>query len=121
MDKTVTKELRTWLEAEQARLAAEVEEMEEEGREALSDASGENNYRDHMADQGTATFNRELDMTLEENARDALAAVSGALKRMDEGTYGQCQRCGAEIAVDRLRAVPAATLCITCKADEESL
>jgi DnaK suppressor protein len=121
MDKALTHELRTWLEAEQERLRAEVDEMDTEGREALSDVSGENNYRDHMADQGTATFSRELDMTLEENVRESLTSVSSALKRMDEGTYGLCARCGAEIAGERLKAVPAATLCITCKADEESL
>ena len=89
-------------------------------REALSEASGENNYRDHMADQGSATFERELDMTLEENVRDALGEVRAALARIDDGTYGTCERCGAEIPAERLEAVPTASLCITCKEAEES-
>lgn len=120
MDKKLIAEIRADLEAEHARLEEEVETIEREGHEALSDASGENNYRDHMADQGTATFNRELDMTLEENAREALAAVHSAIERIDEGTYGICARCGKEIADERLKAMPTATLCITCKAAEES-
>lgn len=120
MNKTLIAEMRTWLEVERDRLLAEVEEIDTEGREALSDASGENNYRDHMADQGTATFNRELDMTLEENARDALVSVNSALRRIEEGTYGLCQRCQAVIAKERVQAIPTATLCITCKAEEES-
>jgi DnaK suppressor protein len=120
VNKTLIAEMREWLETERDRLTAEVEEIESEGREALSDASGENNYRDHMADQGTATFNRELDMTLEENAREALKAVDAALKRMEEGTYGRCQSCEAVIDVERVRAIPTAMLCITCKAQEES-
>ena len=120
MDESTKDQLQTFLEAELARLETEVETVEREGHEALSEASGENNYRDHMADQGSATFSRELDMTLEENTRDALTAVRHALDRIEKGVRGQCERCGAEIGVDRLRAMPTATLCITCKAAEES-
>jgi RNA polymerase-binding protein DksA len=120
MNKTKLKVFRERLENEQVRLEREVETIEREGHEALSDASGENNYRDHMADQGTATFTRELDMSLEENVRDALASVGSALRRIDEGTYGICDRCGKHISEERLDAMPTATLCITCKSAEES-
>jgi DnaK suppressor protein len=112
--------LKAALEAEQARLIEEIAEYEREGQETLSDVSGENNYRDHMADQGTATFARELDATLEERARENLAQVERALARMGEGTYGICLRCGDPIAEERLEAVPAAELCIGCKEREES-
>jgi DnaK suppressor protein len=120
MDRTTDNMLRTFLESELSRLEAEIEEMEIEGHEALSEASGENNYRDHMADQGSATFSRELDMTLDENVRDALDAVQRALARMGEGVYDVCDRCGAPIGEERLKAMPTATMCITCKAAEES-
>jgi DnaK suppressor protein len=121
MNKQTQAKLRTQLEDEKSRLEAEVEQIEREGHEALSEASGENNYRDHMADQGTATFERELDMTLEGNVREALNAVNAALGRMDAGEYANCARCGKKIANERLEAMPTATLCITCKAEEESL
>ncbi|MBW6468282.1 MAG: TraR/DksA family transcriptional regulator [Coriobacteriia bacterium] len=120
MDATTNNMLRTFLESEHKRLVTEIEEMEIEGHEALSEASGENNYRDHMADQGSATFSRELDMTLDENVREALSGVENALKRMDEGVYEACERCGAPIGEERLKAMPTATMCITCKAAEES-
>lgn len=112
--------LRDALETEQARLRAEIEEYEREGQETLSDVSGENNYRDHMADQGSATFARELDMTLEGNARESLVRIERALERVANGTYGICVRCGQPIAQARLEAVPAADLCIACKEREES-
>lgn len=102
------------------RLEAEVRELEAHDRESLSEASGENAYRDHMADQGSATFERELDMTLEENLRRALADVCSAMRRFDDGTYGTCERCGATIPEERLEAVPTANLCIQCKEAEES-
>lgn len=120
MNAKATTEMRKHLESELERLGSEVAEIEREGHEQLSEASGENNYRDHMADQGTATFSRELDMSLEENVRDSLASVTAALGRIEDGSYGTCDRCGASIAADRLKAMPTATLCITCKAAEES-
>ncbi len=120
MDKTMRDGLRAHLEAERDRLVSEVEAIDREGHEALSEASGENNYRDHMADQGSATFARELDMTLDDNVREALDAVNHALLRMEEGTYGTCARCGKTISEERLEAIPTATLCITCKSEEES-
>lgn len=120
MDTTTRTALRSALEAERERLAAEIEEYEQEGQETLSDVSGENNYRDHMADQGSATFARELDMTLEEQARESLAAIDRALARLDEGTYGTCTRCGKAIPTERLEAMPEAELCLACKEREES-
>ena len=112
--------LKAELERERERLLAEIAEYEREGQETLSDVSGENNYRDHMADQGSATFARELDMSLEDQARQSLADLESALARMEAGTYGICTRCGADIPAERLQAVPSAQLCITCKEWEET-
>ncbi len=120
MKKATLNAFRGRLEAERERLKAEVEQSEREGREALSEASGENNYRDHMADQGTATFARELDISLEENLRTALTAVDHAITRIDEGEYSRCEKCGTLISDERLEAMPTATLCISCKSEEES-
>lgn len=107
------------LEKERLRLEAEVAELEAEDRESLSEASGENAYRDHMADQGSATFERELDMTLEENLREGLKEVRAALGRIEAGTYGKCERCSAEIPDERMEAMPTASLCIVCKSADE--
>lgn len=120
MDATALDALRAQLEAEKARLTEIVEEIDRDERDSLSEASGENAYRDHMADQGSATFERELDMTLEENARVSLNEVNAALARIEAGTYGVCDRCSAEIPVGRLEAYPTAAMCIACKEAEES-
>ena len=120
MEATALDALRERLEAEKARLTEIVEEIDRDERDSLSEASGENAYRDHMADQGSATFERELDMTLEENARVSLNEVNAALGRIEAGTYGVCDRCSAEIPVGRLEAHPTAAMCIACKEAEES-
>jgi DnaK suppressor protein len=118
-DKTIV-ELRQRLEDDLARVEADIAELDRHERESQSDATGENVYRDHMADQGSATFERELDMTFEANERDLLGEIRAALARMDAGTYGTCARCSAEIPAARLEAVPTASLCIKCKEAEES-
>ena len=120
MDAARLSEIRSLLEAERDRLAHEISDLERESSVTLSETSGENNYRDHMADQGTATFGKELDMSLEGNARELYAQVQRALGRIESGEYGRCVRCNEEIAAARLQAVPAAELCIKCKEWEES-
>ncbi len=119
MDAKTRADLKRVLEAEHERLAVELADLERDSATNLSDQSGENNYRDHMADQGTATFGKELDMSLEDNARQLYGQVSDALERIEAGTYGKCVRCGEKIVTERLRAVPAAELCISCKEWEE--
>jgi len=120
MDEKVMAEIVARLEADLERLEASIAELVANHRDSQSEASGENAYRDHMADQGSATFERELDLVFEENEREALEAVRSALARVKAGTYGVCTRCGAEIPPGRLNAVPTATLCIKCKEAEES-
>jgi len=46
--------------------------------------------------------------------QDSLNDVERALAKMDEGTYGACERCGTEIAEARLEAMPATRWCIGC-------
>lgn len=45
---------------------------------------------------------------------DRLVAMDEALARMDTGGYGSCVVCGAEIATERLAALPAAAVCRRC-------
>ena len=45
---------------------------------------------------------------------DAIRSIKAALRRMEEGSYGDCERCGGPIAASRLEVLPEATLCIDC-------
>jgi RNA polymerase-binding protein DksA len=79
-------------------------------------AAGSDN---HLAETATATLDREIDYTLEENVEQVLGAIDGALQRLDQGSYGTCTRCGKPIAEERLEARPWAALCIDCQRAEE--
>ncbi|PIW07053.1 hypothetical protein COW38_03530 [Candidatus Collierbacteria bacterium CG17_big_fil_post_rev_8_21_14_2_50_45_7] len=43
-----------------------------------------------------------------------LARVRQAMKRVDDGTYGKCTKCGNMINTDRLGIDPTADLCVEC-------
>ena len=100
-----------------ARLRERAQEIEER-RKSIS--AGENDQRDneladydqHPADQGTETYEQELDETtlaiLDAEAKD----VAEAQKRLEEGTYGICIDGGEEIPAGRLEAIPEALRCI---------
>ena len=77
-----------------------------------SDSSGDVGLDDESADAGTATFEREKDLSIENNVRDLLQKIELALKRIDAGTYGVCDRCGKPIEKARIKALPYVDLCI---------
>ncbi len=99
--------LRVQLEDERERLRTRLRELG-----AGSDASLA--FDDGFADSSQVTAERgeieALSGTLSETLRD----IEDALAKFDGGTYGQCERCGKDIGADRLEAMPAARLCITC-------
>ncbi len=74
----------------------------------------------HSADVATETFEREKDFSILEQVEAELADVERALRRIDDGRYGKCEACGAEIGDDRLDAMPATRFCITHQTQAEA-
>jgi RNA polymerase-binding transcription factor len=110
-----TSEFRTRLEQERERIVETIAHLHEENPRNIEDELGELAGRgvdNHLADMATVTFDRELDEGLEEGAQQTLAQINRALARLDDGSYGSCERCGKPIPEERLRARPWATLCI---------
>ena len=105
------KELSERLLAEREELTSQLETIEEAVFSASqTDLTGEAD--DESADAGTATFERERDLSIENNVRDLLRKVEDALERIDKKTYGICVRCGKSIEKTRIKALPYADLCI---------
>ena len=115
-----TDRFRQVLLEERERVARAIEHIHEEHPGMLEDEAGEEGgYDNHPSDIASATFDRELDYTLEENSEHVLSAIDAALRRIDEGTYGICVSCGKEIAPERLEARPWANKCIDCQRRDE--
>jgi DnaK suppressor protein len=114
------KELKEKLLAERKDLQAQLDELEELSFGSnQSDISGEMGFDEEYADAGTATFERERDLSLVNNLRDLMERIDKALAKIEEGTYGLCDRCGKPIEKLRLKALPYANLCIKDKQAEE--
>jgi RNA polymerase-binding protein DksA len=120
LDKKTLAAIRTQLTDEVEvlmRQGAELEEASFEGTQ--SDITGEVGLDEDFADAGTATFERERDLSIRNNIRDLIDQITRAIGRIDEGTYGTCERCGRPIDAARLKALPHALLCMECKRREE--
>ena len=114
-----TDRFRTILEDERQRVLDAISYLHEETPGSLDEETEEPANDNHPADVATATLDREIDYTLEENSEHVLAEIDAALARIQAGTYGTCRTCGQPIAEERLEAIPYATQCIDCKRREE--
>jgi RNA polymerase-binding protein DksA len=110
---------RTILVEERQRVLDAINYLHEETPGSLNDELEEPAVDNHPADVATATLDREIDYTLEENSEHVLVEIDGALGRIEAGTYGICETCGQPIATERLEAIPYATQCIDCKRRDE--
>jgi RNA polymerase-binding transcription factor DksA len=78
-------------------------------------ASRDSNADDeHDPEGATIAFERSQVAALVLQVRGHLAEVEAAVQRLDDGTYGTCDRCGQPIGRARLEARPAARTCIGC-------
>lgn len=114
-----TEHFKQRLLAERQRAQEALAYLHDENEGQLEDDREEIQSDNHPGDMATSTFDRELDYTLEENVERALGEIDAALKRIEDGTYGICVNGGEQIPVERLEAIPWATLCIDCKRLQE--
>lgn len=92
----------------------------EQSQKSLKDSTSElSSYDNHTADLGAETFERSKDLGLKDNIEVILTKVEKALEKINHNTYGICDHCNKSIEVERLQAIPYATLCASCQKREE--
>ncbi|GAC1518168.1 MAG: hypothetical protein NVS1B12_09890 [Acidimicrobiales bacterium] len=114
---------RSILDAERERLGT----IETDLRSGGTDQAGEDDERpehvvieQHPTDVGTETHDRSRDLGLLEQVETELRDIEDALRRLEEGTYGQCEVCGQPIPDERLEANPTARFDIEHERARES-
>lgn len=100
------------LREEYARLKEELVRLEgPDPHESLLEETGEITAVDnHPADEGTEVYMRDRDQLFREDLMRALNECERALEKVDEGTYGYSDQSGEFIGLERLDAIPYATL-----------
>lgn len=85
----------------------------------LKDNSLEGLTSGDIIDQTTNERDAQLLLKLKGRDRLFLKKIDTALDKIDNGTYGECEDCGADISLSRLHARPTASFCIHCKEEME--
>lgn len=105
---------RAMLEAERARLIAQLQALTSRAREVgrLGGFDAADPSDEDIGDVVSMLFERERELVLESTVQHMLQQVEEAFARFEAGTYGNCKRCGRPIGSARLRVLPSATLCV---------
>jgi RNA polymerase-binding protein DksA len=74
----------------------------------------------HMADVATEAFDTDFRLGVASNEKHLLEEIDAALARIEEGTYGFCEKYGVPIPKARLKAMPYARYCIKAQEEEEA-
>ena len=121
MKKADVKIYKERLLALRARLRGDVTHMADAAlKQSRTQANGDlSSMPIHMADLGTDNFEQEFTLSLMESDAGILDKIEAALERVEEGSYGQCEECGAKIPKTRLNAIPYATMCVKCASEYE--
>jgi RNA polymerase-binding transcription factor DksA len=116
-------ELARQLDDREAELASDLRTANEETAQApphtsLS-ATGAPGDPGDMGDQGEQTIREAVRHAEKERDQQELRQIDDARARMRAGSYGECIDCGADIALERLWALPFAERCIDCQTVHE--
>jgi len=102
--------------------------LEDRKQEILSEAGravgemnngSEDGYAD-PTDRAALESDRNFLLRLRDRERKLLSKIEEAVERINEGSYGRCEECGGDIGIERLKARPVTTFCISCKSAQEA-
>jgi DnaK suppressor protein len=107
---------RSLLTGERASAEARLAALQRDFDGIVSSSASAATDDEHDPEGGTTAFERQHIAALISQAQDRLAEIGNALIRLNDGSYGDCERCGDVIAAERLAARPTARHCIDCAA-----
>jgi RNA polymerase-binding transcription factor len=102
------------LAAERAETVERLSGLERELRGIIESADTAGTDDEHDPEGATIAFERQHVAALLSRAREQLTQIDAAMRKLADGRYGRCERCGQDIGAARLAARPAATTCIRC-------
>jgi DnaK suppressor protein len=111
MDKQQILRLQRRLELRQQELRLNIEHQRQYARETEPEPD--------VLDQATSAYDKESVLQRSNEEKQLLEMVESALRRLRDGSFGQCQHCGKDIDGRRLVAVPWTQRCIQCQEDFE--
>ncbi|MGN1032744.1 MAG: TraR/DksA family transcriptional regulator [Intestinibacter sp.] len=84
-------------------------------------SSGElSSYDNHPGDIGTDVYMNDMQNSLTNHQEYQLEKIDDALSRIEDNSFGYCEKCHKEIEPERLEILPEATLCSNCARESEN-
>jgi DnaK suppressor protein len=102
------------LEQERAGVLASIDAVSAEVEAIVASSADANLDDEHDPEGATVAFERAQLTSLLDDARATLVAIETAVAKLDDGSYGECDRCGDPIGPERLLALPWTRNCISC-------
>ncbi len=112
---------KTKLESFRKLLTTQLEDIRKDMQRTVStQISQEEEVYADWTDIATIETDKNVQFKIKDRERILMTKIEEALRRIDLGTYGECDRCGEEISEARLAARPVTTYCIDCKSEMET-
>jgi len=121
MDKKLLKELKEKLEKEKSQIEEELKKFAQKDEKLKGDWDTRYPKWDGEAGSSSSeTMADELEeyeslLPVEHVLELKLRDIDSALEKIKKGKYGICEKCGKEIEIERLKAIPEARFCLKCK------
>jgi DnaK suppressor protein len=114
MKKKDLDQLKGLLEEEKRRILRHLEDLSDTSVADIDTPSGDS------VDLASLEINQNSLVKVGKRELNHLKKIDAALQKIEDGSYGECESCGEQIAVARLLARPVAQLCIDCKTAQEN-
>jgi DnaK suppressor protein len=102
-------------------LNEQLKELMEEAAKTVNDLTVTDGEFPDPTDRASWESDRNFLLRIRERERKLITKITEALERIEDETFGICERCGEAISEKRLEARPVTTLCIKCKQEQEDL
>ncbi len=101
-------------------LTKRLEELLSQAGDTVSEMNDSKGNFPDPTDRAAYEADRNFELRIRDREFKLIKKVKKALERIEEGSFGICEKCGDDISVARLKARPVTTLCIECKTSEEA-
>lgn len=116
MNKKTLKQIEKTLIEQKEQTKKELESFAEKNKKVENDYNAKfPQYGDHEDENASEVADFESDLYLEKTLEKTLNKIDEALKKIKEGNYGKCKKCGKAIPEKRCLAFPTASKCMDCK------
>jgi DnaK suppressor protein len=100
-------------------LKNQLDALKKESAQTVSEFAHDEEVYADWTDVASVETDKTLQLRIRDRERMLMTKIEEAMRRIESGTFGECESCGDEISESRLKARPVTTLCIDCKSEIE--